>query len=149
MTTKLTVAPWKWENDSVKEKCKREGKRKRVFRFPISGSLNKQEKWEMSFPTSHFPLASMNPNTPIHAQTHRYTHPFFWVECFQSLGRHPIGAAFLYFPNFKTLQTSQLARSLAQKHSIFKKMMGWFLHPAIWYGWVRPYQVYTVWFFVN
>jgi len=27
--------------------------------FPIQ---NKQEKWKMSFPTSHFPPTSMNPN---------------------------------------------------------------------------------------
>ena len=56
MITKLTVAHWKWENGSVKRRCKKEN-----FPFPIQ---NKQGKWEMRFPTSHFPPTSMNPNAP-------------------------------------------------------------------------------------
>ena len=43
MTTKLTVASWKWENGSVKRRCEREkGKRKRGP-FPISDSKQTRE----------------------------------------------------------------------------------------------------------
>ena len=55
MTTRLTVAPWKWENDSVK-RCKREKeKRKRVFLFPISSSKQTMEVINEFF---HFPFSS-------------------------------------------------------------------------------------------
>jgi len=36
MTTKVIVVLWKWGNDCVKERCKKKGKRKRVFPFFFS-----------------------------------------------------------------------------------------------------------------
>ena len=57
MTTKLTIAPEKWENGCVKESCKgkrEKGKMKSFFHFPFS-VFDGQRKWEMSFPTSALP----------------------------------------------------------------------------------------------
>jgi len=58
MTTKLkNVAPWKWKNDNIKERCERKkgkGKKGKGFsHFPFSVQ-NKQRKWKMSFPLAIF-----------------------------------------------------------------------------------------------
>ena len=37
MATKLTVAPWKWGNGCVKERCKRKKEKERGFPFFFSG----------------------------------------------------------------------------------------------------------------
>jgi len=37
MTTKLTVAPWKWENGYVKERCKWKWENEKFFSFFFSG----------------------------------------------------------------------------------------------------------------
>jgi len=56
MTTKLTVAPWKWENNIVKGTCKKEKEKERgVFPFLISSS--KQTR-EVGNEFSHFPFSS-------------------------------------------------------------------------------------------
>ena len=61
MTTKLTVAPCKWENGSVKGRCKRKkGKGKGVFPFPFSGSKQTSEVGN-EFP--HFHISPLPPQT--------------------------------------------------------------------------------------
>jgi len=63
MTTKLTVAPSKWENDSVKGRCKRKkGKGKRKRGFPIFHFRFKTNKGSGKF-ISHFPFSSHFPES--------------------------------------------------------------------------------------
>ena len=61
MTTKLTVAPCKCENNSVKKEKVCKEKKKKKKKFPISGSKQTKKMGKMNFPTSHFRL---NPNKP-------------------------------------------------------------------------------------
>ena len=70
MTTKLTVALWKWKNGNVKGMCKRK-KGKGKMSFPISSS--KQTR-KMGNEFSHFPFSSH-----FHESKHALYIAMYWI----------------------------------------------------------------------